>query len=55
MAFQHRMCVSGDPDRVPWPKPQGYKAADFLLLQRALEANHGDPSFFTRMPPSAVV
>ena len=29
-------------------------AADFLLLQRALEANHGDPSFFTRMPPSAL-
>ena len=54
MAFQHRMCVSGDADRVPWPKPEGYNAADFLLLQRALDANHGDPSFFTRMPPSAL-
>eukprot|EP01050_Picozoa_sp_SAG11_P018182 SAG11_NODE_2708_length_3062_cov_1.659804_3_plen_318_part_00 len=26
MAFQHRMCISGDNDRVPWPKPAGYKS-----------------------------
>ena len=33
MAFQHRMCISGDEDRVPWPKPDGYSPDDFLLLQ----------------------
>lgn len=38
MAFQHRMCISGDADRVKWPKPEGYDAQDFLLIQRALEA-----------------
>jgi hypothetical protein len=37
MAFQHRMCISGDADRVPWPKPEGYKKEDFLLMQRALD------------------
>jgi Tol biopolymer transport system component len=26
MAFQHRMCVSGDADRIPWPQPDGYDA-----------------------------
>jgi hypothetical protein len=38
MAFQHRMCISGDPDRIAWPKPPGYNAEDFLIIQRALEA-----------------
>ena len=33
MAFQHRMCISGDADRVPWPKPAGYQKEDFLLMQ----------------------
>ena len=32
------MCISGDADRVPWPKPAGYKKEDFLLMQRALDA-----------------
>ena len=39
MAFQHRMCISGDADRVPWPKPAGYQREDFLLMQRALDEN----------------
>jgi hypothetical protein len=39
MAFQHRMCVSGDDDRVPWPAPPGYNADDFELIQRALDAD----------------
>eukprot|EP00039_Didymoeca_costata_P000628 m.46563 g.46563 ORF g.46563 m.46563 type:complete len:674 (+) comp10386_c0_seq2:163-2184(+) len=52
MAFQHRMCISGEESRVPWPKPDGYNPDDFLLLQRALDASNGNPSFFTRMPPS---
>ena len=51
MAFQHRLCVSGETDRVPWPKPDGYDADDFLLLQRALDASGGTADAFTRLPP----
>ena len=54
MAFQHRMCISGDADRVPWPKPPGYAAADFELIKRSLYANANDSSFFTRLPPSTL-
>ena len=54
MAFQHRMCVSGDSDRVPWPAPPGYDRDDFLLIQRALYANKNDSAFFTSMPPSTL-
>ena len=54
MAFQHRMCVSADADRVPWPMPDGYDAEDFELIRRALYANNNDSSFFTAMPPSAL-
>ena len=54
MAFQHRMCVSGDADRIPWPQPDGYDAEDFELIRRALYANNNDSSFFTAMPPSAL-
>ena len=55
MAFQHRLCVSGDPvdvpwGRVPWPKPPNYNSDDFLILQRAIEA--GDHSPYQSMPPS---
>lgn len=58
MAFQHRLCISGDPNNtVPWPKPEGYDADDFVLLQRALDANADDTTasaadFFTHMPPA---
>ena len=57
MAFQHRLCVSGDPvdvpwGRVPWPKPAGYNPEDFLIMQRAIEA--GDKSPYQNMPPSAM-
>ena len=54
MAFQHRMCVSADADRVPWPAPPGYAAEDFLLIQRALYANNNDSAFFTALPPSTL-
>lgn len=54
MAFQHRMCISADADRVPWPKPDGYNPDDFLLFARALAANHNDSSFFTSLPPSTL-
>lgn len=55
MAFQHRLCVSGDPTdvpwgRVPWPKPPNYDPDDFLIMQRAIEA--GDSSPYQDMPPS---
>lgn len=52
MAFQHRMCISGDEDRVPWPKPEGYNPDDFLLMQRAIDAT-GNADSFTSMPPGA--
>ena len=54
MAFQHRMCISGDEDRVPWPAPPGYAREDFTLIQRALEASGGSADFFTHMPPSTL-
>jgi hypothetical protein len=54
MAFQHRMCISGDDDRVPWYQPPGYNPEDFLLFSRALAANKNDSSFFTAMPPSTL-
>ena len=33
MAFQHRLCVAGKGNMVPWPKPENYDPADFLLMQ----------------------
>jgi hypothetical protein len=48
------MCISGDADRVPWPAPVGYNPDDFLLIQRALDANGGNANFFTNMPPSSL-
>jgi hypothetical protein len=54
MAFQHRMCISADEDRVPWPAPPGYAREDFTLIQRALEASGGSADFFTHMPPSTL-
>jgi hypothetical protein len=53
MAFQHRMCISGDADRVPWYAPPHYEPDDFLLIQRALDAT-GNADFFTSMPPSTL-
>jgi hypothetical protein len=54
MAFQHRMCISSDEDRIPWYAPPNYDAGDFLLFSRALAANKNSSSFFTAMPPSAL-
>ena len=54
MAFQHRMCISADADRVPWPQPPGYAAEDFELIKRALYAANNDSSFFTSLPPSTL-
>lgn len=56
MAFQHRLCVSADADRVAWPRHDGYEAADFELLQRALKVEGDAPTgaFFTALPPSSL-
>ena len=54
MAFQHRMCISADADRVPWPRPEGYSRDDFLLIQRGIEAWGGHADFFTKLPPSTL-
>lgn len=54
MAFQHRMCISGEDNRIPWPRPENYKPDDFLLLQRAIDADSESADFFTHMPPSTL-
>ena len=36
MAFQHRMCIAGDENRVAWPKPTNYNPEDFQLLQKTI-------------------
>ena len=41
MAFQHRLCISGDEDRLPWKKPDGYDRNDFVLFERYIAANQG--------------
>ena len=41
MAFQHRMCISGDSDRLPWKKPAGYNRDDFVLFERFIDASGG--------------
>ena len=41
MAFQHRACISGDADRLPWAAPPGYDRDDFLLFERYIEASNG--------------
>ena len=50
MAFQHRLCVAGKGNMVPWPKPEGYDPEDFLLMQRCVDANFD--GVMTSMPPS---
>jgi len=38
-AYCFRLCMSNHPDnRVPFPKPEGYNAARYQLLQRAFDA-----------------
>ena len=56
MVFQHRLSVSADADRVAWPRPDKYDAADFELLQRALEFEGDAPAgaFFTALLPSSL-
>jgi hypothetical protein len=53
MAFQHRLCITNNASiRVPWPKPKGYNPDDFLLMQRAFEANGNKPTVaFGSHPP----
>lgn len=50
MAFEHRLCVAGKPNMVPWPKPEGYDPSDFAIMQRCVDANF--KGVMTSMPPS---
>ena len=50
MAFQHRLCIAGEENMVPWPKPSGYHREDFLIMQRCVDAGYGD--VMSGMPPS---
>jgi hypothetical protein len=52
MAFQHRLCVAGKGNMVPWPKPEGYNPDDFAIMQRCVDENYGD--VMTGMPPTAM-
>ena len=52
MAFQHRLCVAGLGNMVPWPKPLNYDPEDFLLMQRCVDANFS--GVMTSMPPSEI-
>ena len=40
MAFQHRLCIAGKGNMVPWPKPSGYNPSDFLLMQRCVDTGY---------------
>ena len=40
MAFQHRLCIAGRGNMVPWPKPAGYNPDDFLIMQRCVDAGY---------------
>ena len=53
MAFQHRMCISGDADRLPWKRPEGYNRDDFVLFERYIEASGGGFHGFG-WPPQAM-
>ena len=52
MAFQHRLCVAGKENMVPWPKPEGYDPADFILMQRCVDA--GYEGVMSGMPPGKI-
>ena len=55
MAFQHRLCLTDNPDnKVDWYKPKDYNPDDFLLLQRTLEAAGNNSDFFTSLPPAGL-
>ena len=60
MAFQHRACVTTDPDRTVFPAPPGYTRDDFALLLRLLATGSLGPSpplsrFMSLIPYSSVV
>lgn len=42
-AYTYRMCLTDVPaNRVPFPKPAGYDASQYILLQRYMDAGHRD-------------
>jgi hypothetical protein len=49
-AYCFRTCYTNDPaNRVPWPKPEGYDAAQYELLVRIFDAGWRD--FFAKFDP----
>lgn len=50
MAFEHRLCIAGKDNMVPWPKPEGYNRKDFAIMQRCVDAHYN--SVMSGMPPS---
>ena len=53
MAFEHRLCIAGKGNMVPWPKPDGYNPDDFAIMQRCVDAHYSD--VMSGMPPSKIV
>lgn len=50
MAFEHRLCIAGKENMIPWPKPDGYDSNDFAIIQRCVEAHYTE--VMSGMPPS---
>ena len=47
-AYNFRMCLTKAADRVPFPQPAGYDAADYELLLRYVTAGNRGPFFTTQ-------
>lgn len=47
-AYNFRMCLTKAADRVPFPRPAGYDAADYELLLRYVNAGWTGPFFTTQ-------
>ncbi|NUT22834.1 MAG: FAD-dependent oxidoreductase [Hamadaea sp.] len=39
-AYNYRMCLTKSPDRIPFPKPEGYDSADYELLRRLVRSGY---------------
>lgn len=46
-AYCYRLCLTRAPDRIPFPKPDGYDAGQYELLRRYLDAGWRGPFFTT--------
>ncbi|MFK3979103.1 FAD-dependent oxidoreductase [Micromonospora sp. NPDC050397] len=46
-AYNYRMCLTQAANRIPFPRPAGYDAADYELLLRYVQAGWSGPFFTT--------